>query len=334
MEALVSVIIPAYNAVKSVRKTIESLRQQTLREIEIWVVDDGSTDGTGALLDSMQAEEPRLRVIHQTNQGCYMARLAALRQIRTPWFGFVDADDYVELTMYEEMLAFAQKNRLDVVQCGVVGGHAGGEERGILATQTEVYQKVVFPRLIAGEGAAVVWDKLYRNRFDFATFAELGIVMFEDLAFNLQFFLKAKRLGYLERNLYHYQINAGSSVKNYKPRDLRDFLLTIAYRRQQIPAYCLSIDPWVMDQWTAQNARNALITASSVRVKSWSARIANVRTLLSADEVVLAVRRLKTERHMTHSAKLLALAMRFPIGVMLGLYLLKWGQVQFSRVAG
>ena len=118
MAAQVAVIIPAYNAESGIEKSVRSVLAQTLQDIEVWIVDDGSNDKTAEIADSLVQVDKRVKVIHQENCGCYQARLAALKLIKTPYFGFVDADDLIDTTMYEKMLSIMVANNFDVVQCG------------------------------------------------------------------------------------------------------------------------------------------------------------------------------------------------------------------------
>ena len=116
MKTKVAIIIPAYNAVDSLEKSVRSVMRQTLENISIWIVDDGSIDGTGELADTLAKKDARITVIHQQNQGCYMARLSALKKINADYFGFVDADDEILPTMYSTMVAIAEQNNLNAIR--------------------------------------------------------------------------------------------------------------------------------------------------------------------------------------------------------------------------
>jgi len=261
----VSVIIPAYNAEKTVEKTVRNVLASTI-PVDVWVVDDGSTDGTGGLLDRLRLEvgvdngRSRLFVVHQKNQGAYMARLNALRQIKTPWFGFVDADDTVEPEMFEKMLAFAEKENCDVVQCGVEG--VGEEELGnwfvkleerwrkeveverggrVLGCREEIEQAFIKTHLERGEGSSFIWNKLYRNQYDFLKFVTFErLTNFDDMIFNFQFFEKVQRMGFLPDKLYHYAATEGSVTHSYGARQFNDFCACVHFR----DARSVSRYPW------------------------------------------------------------------------------------------
>jgi len=223
---LVSVIIPAYNAERTVERTVRNVLGQTLRDIEVWVTDDGSTDRTGAILDGLAKEDSRVHVIHQHNCGAYQARLNALKQIKTPYFGFVDADDTIEPEMYEKMLAVMERENLDAVQCEYstskkVGACGSGGVRVISGKELTKYK---FNYLVNPRVSCFIWDKLYRNQYDFEAFESTdNVTNFDDMIFNLQFFRKINRLGFLDEKLYKYSQTEGSAVHSFGPRQKHDF---------------------------------------------------------------------------------------------------------------
>ena len=211
----VSVIIPAYNAAKTVERTVRSVLASTI-PLDVLVVDDGSTDGTGYLLEKIENEfelsnGSRLVVMHQQNCGAYQARLNALKRIKTPYFGFVDADDTIEPEMYEKMLAVMERENLDAVQCGYkIGSHVEHVEhvegRGMMVLAGEELTRYKFGYLVNPQESCFIWDKLYRNQYDFDSFELTDkVTNFDDMIFNLQFFRKIERFGLLDEALYNYQ---------------------------------------------------------------------------------------------------------------------------------
>lgn len=103
MRPLISVIVPVYNIREYLPRCVQSLQQQTFRELEILLVDDGSTDGTGELCDALAAEDDRIRVLHKENGGTSSARNLGIEQAGGKYLGFVDSDDYVEPDMYRRL---------------------------------------------------------------------------------------------------------------------------------------------------------------------------------------------------------------------------------------
>ena len=262
----IAVIIPAYNAESGLEKSVRSVLAQTLRDLEVWIVDDGSKDRTGVIADVLAGGDSRVHVIHQKNCGCYQARLAALKRIKTPYFGFVDADDLIEPTMYEKMLAFMECEGLDVVQCGydinsVVEAWEG--PRGIIKGKDRIVDQYVRQMLVEGNwGGAFVWNKLYRNKYDFSLFDQTDKdTTYEDMIFNLQFFLNVEGIGFLDEPLYHYIINAESSVSNFSWKTLHDFKECIRVRKIMIPKYNIATAKQLNRHWMMMNVRNAVVCA-------------------------------------------------------------------------
>lgn len=124
---LVSVIVPVYNVAPYVRECLKSIAAQTYENIEVIVVDDGSTDGSGALCDAFAAHEPKARVVHKANGGLSDARNAGLREARGEWVAFVDSDDYVSPVFVEALLAAALSCGCEIAAIPTGKGFRDGE---------------------------------------------------------------------------------------------------------------------------------------------------------------------------------------------------------------
>lgn len=118
-QGLVSIIVPAYNVEKYIRKCLSSICRQTYRNLEIIVVDDGSTDSTGEMLDYFSRKDKRIRVFHQDNAGTSAARNNGLDQARGEYLVFVDSDDYIAEDYIERLLKRCQSTGADMVICGL-----------------------------------------------------------------------------------------------------------------------------------------------------------------------------------------------------------------------
>lgn len=113
---LISVIVPVYNVMKYLPRCVASLRRQTWKNLEILLVDDGSTDNSGALAEKLAMEDRRIRVFHKENGGTSSARNLGLSEAKGEYIGFVDSDDYVEPRMYERLMNTALEEKLLMVQ--------------------------------------------------------------------------------------------------------------------------------------------------------------------------------------------------------------------------
>ena len=109
MGELISIIVPVYNVGKYLRRCIDSIVKQTYEEIEILVIDDGSTDNSGIILDEYAEKDSRVKVYHVENGGCCKARNIALEKANGQWICFVDSDDWIEPNYCERLLTTAKK---------------------------------------------------------------------------------------------------------------------------------------------------------------------------------------------------------------------------------
>ncbi|MGN0377716.1 MAG: glycosyltransferase [Suilimivivens sp.] len=114
---LISVIVPIYNTVEYLPRCVNSIRRQTYRNLEIILVDDGSTDNSGAMAEKFALEDKRVRVFHKENGGSSSARNLGIEKAKGDFIGFVDSDDYIEPQMYEHLLGMALSENLLMVQC-------------------------------------------------------------------------------------------------------------------------------------------------------------------------------------------------------------------------
>lgn len=115
---LISIIVPVYNIPDCLAKCVHSITAQTWRQMEILLVDDGSTDSTGALCDTLAEEDSRIRVFHKENGGSSSARNLGIREARGEYLGFVDSDDYIDPDMYEKLAEAALEYDAPIVQIG------------------------------------------------------------------------------------------------------------------------------------------------------------------------------------------------------------------------
>ena len=113
----ISIAVPVYNVEKYISKCIESLLSQTQKDIEIILVDDGSTDNSGLICDDYAQKDKRIRVIHKQNGGLGAARQSGLEVASGDYFCVCDADDWVEPAMYEELCKKAIETGADIVMC-------------------------------------------------------------------------------------------------------------------------------------------------------------------------------------------------------------------------
>lgn len=137
----ISVIVPIYKVEPYLRRCLDSIVEQTYRNLEIILVDDGSPDNCGRICDEYATKDCRFVVLHTVNCGVYSARNRALDISTGDYIGFVDADDWLELQMYEKLLALMQKYNADISQCGTVNEGDYVQTRSINIGCVKTYQR-------------------------------------------------------------------------------------------------------------------------------------------------------------------------------------------------
>lgn len=144
----ISVIIPAYNVEPWIEACLESVCNQTYRDLEIIVIDDGSTDKTGAIIDSYANKDRRIVVTHQENSGLVAVRELGIKIASGQYIGFVDGDDTVEPDMYERLLTNAISYQADISHCGMLFALRMDKR-----TRTTVREQSVFKIIIRAKRA-------------------------------------------------------------------------------------------------------------------------------------------------------------------------------------
>ena len=198
---LVSVIIAIYNTESYLHRCIESVINQTYQNLEIILVDDGSTDNSSTICDEYARKDPRIKCFHQENQGAALSRKFAITQSHGDYLLTVDSDDWIELTMIEKMLFGAINNSIDVVWCNVML-HAP-KQKFIHHIKFDNNPKEMLKAIYQGKVPGWFVNKLIRRSFLEGLIAYKESVL-EDIFFSTQLLLKSPRMGYIAEPLYNY----------------------------------------------------------------------------------------------------------------------------------
>lgn len=218
---LVSVIIPVYNTEKYLRKCVDSVLNQTYRDLEVWLIDDGSTDNSGNLCDQYAQTDTRVRVFHKENAGQGVARNIALDKCTGEYIAFVDSDDWIESNFVENLVFEIEKANADICICGYcayTGIRAAKVKhtRCVLDNTYEIMKRTVSSTDIT----TMSWDKLYRRHL-LDTIRYPAVRANEDAYFIYDVLQLCKRAVIIEDCLYNQLIRPGStersnfSEKNY-----------------------------------------------------------------------------------------------------------------------
>lgn len=203
----VSVIVPVYNVENYLEKCLDSLVKQTLKDIEIIVVNDGSPDDSQKIIDKYVEKYDNVVGYKKKNGGLSDARNYGLKYANGDYISFVDSDDYIDSTMLEKMYLKAKKEKLDIVVCDNIEVY---DDKFILKKSNFNYSKDVIKNYIISTPMACC--RLYRKSiFDVVKF-ETGIY-YEDLNLNPSLVKNTNKIGFLNEGLYYY-VQRNNSIMN------------------------------------------------------------------------------------------------------------------------
>ncbi|MDR0595590.1 MAG: glycosyltransferase [Puniceicoccales bacterium] len=221
----VSVIVPVYNTAPYLDKCLDSLVNQTLGNIEIICINDGSTDGSGDILAKWAAMDPRIRVIIQENKGLSCARNNGMKAAKGEYLGFVDSDDWISRDFYEKLYGAAKREDADMAAGSVINWHSDKKQD----TRIDLYQ---FHRSAISDfsekqrvmHACVCWNKVYRREL----ILKNGIIFlpkkkFEDGPFTFAATIIANKIALEPTTTYFYRINRKGSIMSQSRNDRNPF---------------------------------------------------------------------------------------------------------------
>lgn len=210
----ISIIVPIYNAGKPLEQCIESIVNQTYKDIEIILVNDGSTDESLNISKRWKEKDNRIIVIDKPNGGLASSRNAGLEKASGEYIGFVDHDDYIEPEMYEEMLKDMRVHSADIVMCSSTGLYDDGNKKKSyvgydcleVSGQEATIRMLNFEKLFCSS----VWSKLYKKSIIGNIRFVDEIVLGEDYYFNGRIYPLISKFYYDNRAFYNYRIVEGS----------------------------------------------------------------------------------------------------------------------------
>lgn len=217
----ISVIVPVYNAERYLRECLDSLLNQTLNDIEIICINDGSTDSSPRILEEYVARDSRIKVINKENSGYGASMNIGLTAAEGEYIGIVESDDFVKTTMYEELYNLAVKNNADVVKSDYylyTTSNNQSRKIGIIKPKYtgKVFSVKGYPKILKMPPS--IWSSIYRREFlnkNSIRFQETPGASFQDISFAFKTLSSAERLVFTNKTyLYYRQDNENSSVKS------------------------------------------------------------------------------------------------------------------------
>jgi glycosyltransferase involved in cell wall biosynthesis len=235
---LVSVIVPVYNVEKYLSRCIDSILSQTYKNLEIILVDDGSTDNSPMICDDYKNKDSRIRVVHKKNEGVSVARNTGLDLANGTYISFVDSDDWIEPNLYERVITCINEKKADIVKY-----HYVVEENGVSKNTGCNYnytgfvdKKELISILLAAKIQGECWSYVFKKELLSKSLRfENNIIYGEDILFTVELFLIANSIYFVEDSFYHYfQSNDGSVTKNANKAIEIIKTICIVYEKQKM----------------------------------------------------------------------------------------------------
>ena len=240
---MISVIVPIYNVSAYLEACVESIRNQTYKDLEIILVDDGSTDGSYDICERFKDRDSRIQVIHKENSGAAGARKAGMSVASGRYIAFVDGDDWIEPDMFERMYQTMSEQDADIVMCGWYEDTGTARKELFHAMRGGKYEKEnlqqeMYPRMIAGEHFfewnifPVVWGKLFCRACieEFLFSVDERITMGEDLVCVYPSLLRADSIYIMQECFYHYRQTTSSVSKAVPDPSLERMRFQVLYQ--------------------------------------------------------------------------------------------------------
>ena len=299
----VSVIVPVYNTEKYLRRCMDSLTAQTLRELEIILVDDGSKEECALLCDALAKEDPRIKVIHKKNAGLGYARNTGLEAATGEYVGFVDSDDYIALEMYERLYSAAVANQADLVISGMcfVGGNIFGKADEYIEkpcfSEEAVFERDGMKQLLLGVVGALpreAEDSRYgfsvcKNLFRRAVIQEQGleflserVILSEDVLFLVDFIKKTTRAVGVPGAYYGYCRNGASLSKSYRVDKLEKTMVFLKAIEERICDFVDKSEYQIYLNRLSQSLGRVLCSQEIMHAKAEKIRFSALRRTLKA----------------------------------------------------
>ncbi len=221
--AVLSVVVPVYNCVDYIKRCIDSVIAQSLSDIEIIIVDDGSTDGSAELIDEIAQTDKRIRSIHKENGGQTSARLAGVRAATAECIGFVDSDDFVDKQMFETLYIKYTESGCDLISSGIIREYTYGRSVEVYDNYPEGLhadvENEIFPSMLYDFNSndfglyCTLINKLFERKKIESVMKSVDerIIYGEDAAVFYRYCMRCRSIYILKKAFYHYNIRTGSS---------------------------------------------------------------------------------------------------------------------------
>lgn len=235
----VSVIVPVYNVEKYIKKCIDSILNQTFKDFELILIDDGSPDNCGKICDEYAGKDLRVKVIHKENGGLSDARNFGIDASQGEIIGFVDSDDYIDKDMYAQMITYLEENNCDVVCCDKYIVRDDKKKFRPSYQENKIFNnEQAVNEIFNGNLDTTAWNKIYKRSVIKDIRFPKGRI-YEDVATIHKYIYNAGKVGYISKPFYHYIKRKGSICSSgFNSKSRFQHFLSFKERYEFAQDYC------------------------------------------------------------------------------------------------
>lgn len=235
----ISVIVPVYNTGQYLNRCVDSILSQTFTDIEVLLINDGSTDSSGVICNNYAKKDNRVRVFHKENGGVSSARNVGICSMLGEYSIHVDSDDWVDVNYLEKLYSKASKTNADIVWCDFI--QVGSSRKYYIKQDIQSCFYEIISSLLLGKMHGSNWNKLVRSQIikdnNIGFVSQIGL--HEDLLFTLDCFLHAESYSYVNEGLYFYAKNNNSITSSpLTNQKIKNKELVIDILLEKLDSYC------------------------------------------------------------------------------------------------
>lgn len=232
-----SIIIPIYNCEKYLKRCLDSILAQTMQDYEILMINDGSTDNSGLIASEYSKMDERFILYNSVNKGPGHARNIGIKHAKGTYISFIDSDDTIEPSMYQNIFEKTKKDQLDVIIFGYSIISSSGQKikakidipSQIILYEKDIRQEILYKYYKGNtNGIGSLWNKIYRLQFliDYNLFIDETRKRAEDYWYNMYVFLNCKKALFINECYYNYYQNSSSIMHTFREEDFDNYILT------------------------------------------------------------------------------------------------------------
>lgn len=229
MKELISIIIPAYNVDKYIEQCLNSVINQTYKNLEIIVINDGSTDNTQQIIDRFSEIDRRIKIVHKENTGVSDTRNLGLEMASGEYIGFIDSDDEIKSEMYQTLLSHLINNDADIAHCGfeliskTCSKVFNGTNKIYIQSQKEALTSLLKGDIFEPSSCTKLYKKQVLENLKFDSKVKFN----EDLLFNVEAFLQSQKIVFHDVPLYKYKYNPSSASRSTQNHEIQKSVLRV-----------------------------------------------------------------------------------------------------------